>query len=68
MLSLALLSSPLLDSPETQRTGHLNINVNWNFFLMKEIKVVQINLVGLDDSLHNTLKRVTLPESVNSMH
>lgn len=26
------------------------------FFLMEEIKVVQINLVGLDDSLHNTAR------------
>lgn len=33
---------------------------------MKEIRIVQVNLVGLDDPVHNMSERVALQESVNS--
>lgn len=38
----------------------------WGFFLTKEIRIVQVNLVGLDDPVHNVPERVALQESVNS--
>lgn len=60
-LSLALLHDPLLDSPGTWRAGRLNMKLNcFFFFLMKEIRVVQVNLVGLDDSSQHIEKDYTV--------
>lgn len=61
-LSLALLHNPLLDSPGTWRAGSLNTKLNcfFFFFLMKEIRVVQVNLVGLDDSSQHIGKGYTV--------
>lgn len=44
------------------------MELNWRrvFFLMKGIRIVQVNLVDLDDSLHSTLEKVKLQELVNS--
>lgn len=50
-----MLSNPLMDSPGTWRSGRLNRELII-FFLMKEIRVVQVNLVGLDDSSQHTEK------------
>lgn len=61
------MSNPLLDSPGTRRAGHLNNKLKLEFlFLMKEIKGVQTNLVGLDNRLPNTPRARHL-KLVNSM-
>lgn len=67
VLSLVLWATLFWTVLGLGRTSHLNMELNqWFFFLMKEIRIVQVNLLGLDDPVHNMSERVALQESVNS--
>lgn len=61
------MGNPLLDSPGTWQNQSPKHGIkSVGFFLMKEIRIVQVNLLGLDDPVHNMSERVALQESVNS--